>query len=284
MKGSDWARLVALSAIWGFSFLFMRVLSPVLGAILTADLRLLLAGAALVGWFSLTGVSLEWRRYGRHYLVIGLVGAAVPFLCFTFSARHIPASYSAILNASSPLFAAVISTLWLGTPFTRRTGLGLALGLAGVALVANVKPANTDDLYYAAVLACLLASLGYGLSGAYIRRHASHVPPRLIAAGNQLLAGLLIVPLLPLNPAPGALTPLQMFDLAGLALLCSAVAYVIYYRLIADVGPTRALTVTFLVPMFGMLWGWLFLGEAVTLAMLAGCGLVIGGTVAISRP
>jgi drug/metabolite transporter (DMT)-like permease len=283
MRPSDWARLVALSAIWGFSFLFMRVLSPILGAVLTADLRLLLAGVALVGWFLFRGVSLEWRRYGRHYLVIGLVGAAVPFLCFTFSARHIPASYSAILNASSPLFAAMISTLWLGAPFTRRTALGLLLGVGGVALVANVRPEHTDEYYLAAVFACLLASFGYAASGAYIRRHATHVPPGLIAAGNQLVAGLLLVPLLVLNPSPGHLSPFEICELLALAILCSAIAYLIYYRLVADIGPTRALTVTFLVPMFGMLWAWLFLGEAVTATMLAGCALVVAGTYGISR-
>jgi drug/metabolite transporter (DMT)-like permease len=283
MRAADVIRLVALGAIWGLSFLFMRVLAPVLGAVLTADLRLLIAGLALVAWFGLTGVPLEWRRHGKHYLVIGAVGAAMPFLCFTFAARHIPASYSAILNASSPLFGALFSTLWLGIPFTRRIALGLALGLAGVALVANVRPAATDDYYYAAVGACVLASIGYGLSATYIRRCALHVSPRAIAAGNQLVAGLLLLPLLPFSPAPRALSALEIFDLLALALLCSAVAYVVYYRLIAEVGAARTLTVTFLVPMFGMLWGALFLHEAVTAPMLAGCALVIAGTYGINR-
>jgi drug/metabolite transporter (DMT)-like permease len=283
MRAVDLTRLLVLSAIWGFSFLFMRVLAPVLGSILTADLRLLIAGGALTAWFALRREPLHWREHTRHYFVIGLVGAAIPFLCFTFAAKHIPAAYSAILNASSPLFAAIIATFWVGSPFTKRTAAGLALGLLGVALVANVKPAFTDEYYYAAILACLLASIGYAVSGVYIRKYATHVPSRNIAAGNQLVAGLLIVPLLPLNPRPGPLSPLLAFDLLGLALLCSAVAYVIYYRLVADIGPTRALTVTFLVPMFGMLWAWLFLGEAVTITMLAGCALVIGGTVLLRK-
>lgn len=177
----------------------------------------------------------------------------------------------------------MISALWAGTRFTARTAAGLALGIGGVALVAQGKLQVTDSYYAASIGACLLASIGYAVSGVYVRKYASHVPPRLIAAGNQLIAGIFILPLLPWNSVNGPITPLVAGDMLGLAILCSAIAYLIYYRLVADVGPTRALTVTFLVPAFGMLWAWLFLGEAVTIPMLAGCALVVAGTWGISR-
>jgi drug/metabolite transporter (DMT)-like permease len=177
----------------------------------------------------------------------------------------------------------MISAVWIGTPFTRRAALGLLFGISGVALVANVRPALADGYYWLAIFAGLLASVGYGLSGTYVRKHASHIPPASIAAGNQMIAGLLILPMLFWNPAPHRLSPLLVFDLLALALVCSAIAYVIYYRLLADIGPTKALTVTFVVPMFGMLWGCIFLGEAITLTMLSGCTLIIAGTVVLHQ-
>lgn len=283
MKPADIVRLVVLAAIWGGSFIFMRTLAPVLGPVLTATSRVTIAGVALVAYFRVTGFDAEVRRQWRHYLVIGVLNSAVPFLLFSFAAVHIPASYSAILNTATPLFAALLSALWLDERLTVVRVCGLAAGVAGVALVTGAGPVAADETFAMAVAACLVAALCYALSGMYIKLRAGTVKPMAIAGWSQVFAGAVLLPLVPFAPRSGAITPAVVGNVLGLALVCSAVAYLLYYRLIADVGPTRAMTVTFLLPLFGMLWSVLFLAEQITWPMLAGCALIVGGTVFVVR-
>jgi drug/metabolite transporter (DMT)-like permease len=281
MNTKDLLRLLTLAALWGGSFIFMRVVAPVLGPLITADLRVLIAGIVLVGYFRLIGFDPEWRRFWRHYLVIGVVNSALPFCLYAYAAQYLPASYSVILNSSAPLFGAIFGALWLGEKVTTQKGIGLLLGASGVCLIARVKPAQGGANFAFAVVACLLAAACYGLAGIYIKKFASQVKPMAIAGASQLLAGLVLIPFAPLAPASGPTSLFIVLNVLGLAIFCSAIAYLLYYRLIAEVGPTKALTVTFLMPLFGMLWGSLLLGETVTLAMIAGCLLVLLGTVLV---
>jgi drug/metabolite transporter (DMT)-like permease len=283
VNAADYARLAALAAIWGASFLFMRVAAPVLGPAVTADARVLLAGIALALWFRATGFDPQWRRHWRGYAAVGVVNSGVPFFCYAFAAMHIPASLSAILNSTAPMFGAAAGALWLGERITARKALGLAAGIAGVALVSQPGGLAAGGLFGWAVAACLVACLCYGLAGVLIRRLAPEAPPRGMAAGSQLAAGIFLLPVVPLWPplaAPGALV---LANVLALALLSSAVAYVIYFRLIASVGATRALTVTFLIPLFGVFWGWLFLGETLPASALAGGALILAGTALVTR-
>ena len=284
MRLGDVIRLVILAAIWGGSFIFMRIIAPVLGPVLTADARVLIAGAVLLAWFRLTRYAVDWAAHWRHYVIIGAVNSAVPFCLYSFAARHIPAAYSAILNSTAPLFGAVFSALWLGDRLTLRKLAGLLLGAAGVALVAGASATDRLDEWFGwAVAACLAAAICYALAGVYMKRHGSGLKPPAVAGASQWAAGLLLLPILPLAPPSGPVTPFIAANVLGLALLCSAVAYLLYFRLIADVGPTRALTVTFLMPMFGMAWGALFLGESLTWGMAAGCALIVAGTALVLR-
>ena len=284
MRAGDYLRLVSLAAIWGGSFIFMRVLAPVLGPIVTADARILIAGSVLSIWFAVTGVALNWRREWKQYLVIGTISSALPFIFFAYAAAHIPAGFSAIYNSTAPLFGAVCGAIWLGERFTLNRGLGLLAGLAGVALVSRASNSATDAQFVPATIACLAAAACYALGGVYLKRRASHLKPGMVAAGSQLAGGLLLLPLTPLVPPTGEISGVILANGLALALLCSGVAYLIYYRLIADIGPTRALSVTFLIPVFGLLWAMLFLGEQLTGGMLAGCGLVLVGTYLVTRP
>jgi drug/metabolite transporter (DMT)-like permease len=281
MRPSDYARLFALAAIWGGSFIFMRVLAPALGAFATADLRVLIGGLVLALYARLIGLNANWREHWRHYVVIGLLYSGVPFILFAFAALHLPASYSAIINSLTPLFAAVFAAWWLSERLTGGKVAGLVLGIAGVALVAWRGGAPHDPMMPWAVLACVGATICYGLAGAYTKKYASHVRSLAIATFSQLASGLVLLPLAIARPPTGPYNVTIALNLLGLAVLCSAVAFVLFYRLIADVGPTRAMTVTFLVPGFGMLWGVLFLGEHVSLTMLAGFALIIAGTLAV---
>lgn len=284
MRRSDVARLVALAAIWGASFIFIRVLAPALGPILTAATRVLLGGAVLVAYCRVIGFDAELRRYWRQYLVIGFFNSTIPFVLYAVAALHIPASYSVILNSTTPLFTAMLAVPFLSERLTWGKIAGLVGGAAGVALVSKAGPVNADAWFAVSVAACLGATLCYAGSSIYMKKHAAGAKPLAIAGWSQVFAGLVLVPVLPFAPPPGPLTPLVAANVAGLAILCSSIAYVLYYRLIADVGPTRALTVAFLMPVFGMLWGALILGETITLPMIAGCALIVGGTAAVLRP
>ncbi len=283
MRQVDVARLVALAAIWGASFIFIRVLAPVLGPVLTVTTRVLIAGVVLVGYCRLTGVDDGLSRHWRQYLVIGLTNSTLPFMLFAFAALHLPASYSVILNSTTPLFTALLAIPLLGERLTSAKIAGLAGGAAGVALVSRAGPVVPDLWFGAAVAACLGAAICYAASSIYMKKHASHAPPLAIAGWGQVFAGLALVPLVPFAPPTGAITPVIVANMLGLALICSSIAYALYFRLIADIGPTRALTVAFLMPAFGMVWGALFLDEAITLPMIAGCALIIGGTGAVLR-
>ena len=282
MRSADVARLVALAAIWGASFIFLRVLAPVLGPVITAALRVLIAGAALVAWTRLSGFDAKLRRYWRAYVVIGVVNSSLPFVLYAFAALYIPASYSVILNSVAPLFAALLAALVLAEPFTSRKLAGLACGALGVTLVSGAGPVAGGDHFVAAVVACLAAALCYAVSGIYIKRRAASAPPVGIAAWSQVFAGVALLPLVPFAPLRGSIDIVIVANMLALALVCSALAYLLYFRLIADVGPTRALTVTFLMPLFGMLWGALFLRESITIAMLAGCALIVGGVALVA--
>jgi len=284
VRRSDIARLVALAAIWGGSFIFIRVLAPALGPILTAATRVLIAGTVLVAYCRVIGFDAGLARYWRQYLVIGVVNSTLPFVLYAFAALHIPASYSVILNSTTPLFTALLSVPLLGERLTRAKMAGLVAGAAGVALVSRAGPVVPDRWFGAAVAACLAATICYAASSIYMKKHAAGAKPLAIAGWSQVFAGLVLLPLVPFVPPPGAITPLVVANVLGLALVCSSIAYVLYYRLIADVGPTRALTVAFLMPAFGMLWGALFLDETITLPMIAGCVLIVGGTGAVLRP
>ena len=281
MRRADTARLVLLAAIWGASFLFMRIAAPALGPALTAELRTLIAGVALAVYFAATGFDPEYRRWRRQYVIVGIVSSAVPFLLWAYAALSVTAGLLSVLNATSPMFGAVCSAVLLRERLTARRVVGLLIGVAGVVLV--TQPASQPNLHYPAIAAALVAAFCYGLIATYIKRWASDVPSRGMAAGSQLAAGILLIPFIPLWPPAAAPTPGVVASILALGLVCSALAYLLYFRLIADIGATGALTVTYLIPVFGVLWGALFLGETVSLSMLAGAALVVLGTVFVLR-
>lgn len=283
MRPTDLTRLILLAAIWSSSFIFMRVLSPVLGAATVAGLRLLIAGSAMLFYFWITRFDCKWRPHWRHYVVIGLVNSSIPFFLYAFAALHIPASYSVIFNSTSPLFGAIFSAFWLSDRMTARRMIGLIIGAVGVALVSKVGAAQMDAMFFWAVAACLVAPMCYGLSGVYVKKFAAHIEPMAIAGASQMLAGLALIPAIVAMPPSGAITAAVVLNLLALALLSGAIGYLLYYRLLADVGATRALTVTFLMPAFGMLWGVIFLREAITPAMVGGAVMIVGGTNLIAR-
>ena len=283
MRPADAARLAALAAIWGASFIFIRVAVVPLGPVATAGIRVALAAVTLAAWLAFAGIPLGWRSHWRLYLAVGTLNSAAPFALWAFSALHIPASYLVVLNATSPLFGAVVSALWLRERITSRAALGLAAGVAGVALLVGLGPVRPTPAVLWAIAAGALAALLYAVAAAYMRRRSAGADAAAIATGSQLGATIVLAPFVaPLAPVAWP-TAAEWASVVALGVLCTGVAYLLYFRLIADVGPTRALTVTFLIPVFGMFWGALFLGEAITPVMAVGCGLVLAGTALILR-
>ena len=283
MTTADYTRLVLLAAIWGAAFIFLRVAAPVLGPAWTAEIRVLLGGLALLAWFRCTGFDPALRDHARFYLLIGTVNIAFPFVLYSYTAMHAPASLLSIVNATAPIFGLVWSASFGDERITLRKAVGLAFGVAGVTLIAKPSAGAPDSQSIWAVAAALSACCFYGLTGVLIRRFSAGASPRGMAAGNQLAAALVLLPLLPLLPPLAAPSALVVANLLALALLASGVAFLLYFRLIADIGATRALTVTYLIPLFGIFWGWLFLGEALPASALAGGALILGGTILVTR-
>jgi drug/metabolite transporter (DMT)-like permease len=280
MKQRDLSELILLAAIWGASFLFMRLGAAAFGPVSLAAVRVLGATLFLVPVLAARG---EWpalRRHWRPIFLVGLTNSAIPFLCFSYAALAISAGLSSIFNATTPLWGALFAWLWLKDSLNRWRVLGLALGFAGVLGLAwdraSFKPGA--DATGWAVLACLGATLLYGWSANFTKKRLGGVPPMALATGSQLSSALaLALPGLWWHPAQ--VPPAGAWGAAlGLAVLCTGVAYVLYFRLIARIGPANAMSVTFLVPAFAVLWGALFLHETVSLAMALGCAVILLGT------
>jgi drug/metabolite transporter (DMT)-like permease len=279
MATVDLLLLLVLSAIWGSSFICIRYLAPIIGPMATADVRMLLAGVALVLFFLLTRFKPEWRKNAKHFLVIGVLNSAIPFVLYSVAALVLPAAVEAIFNSMSPMFGAIFAALWMNEKLTARKIAGLLLGVAGVVIMSSLGGLSVDVRTALAVAACVLAPMCYGLAGVYIRTRASQVKPMAVAGGSQLLGGLALLPFVAVFPPAASVIDARVaLIVVSFALLCSAVAYIIYYKLIADIGPTKALTVTFLIPVFAMLWGLLFLNETVTWSMILGAAIILLGT------
>ena len=275
-------RLFTLAAIWGGSFLFMRIGAPVFGTGLLAELRVGIAALFLWGVCGWLGRRLNLRRHWRFYLVIGLLNSALPFLLFAYAAQTLSASLMAILNSSSPIFGAIVAAIWLRQPVNRAAAVGLALGFAGVATLAWDGIALNGDGGWPALAASLGAALSYSIASSYTKRVQADVDPTDVAHGSMWAAALLVSPFALLIPVPQIPISVDWLAAIVLGVLCTGVAYLLYFRLIKDVGPVRALSVTFLIPVFGVALGVVFLDETVGWKTLAGGALVLLGTALVN--
>ena len=279
-----YTELILLAAIWGGSFILTRVLAPNIGALVTAEFRLLLGGLGLGVWFVIVNFDAEWQRYWKRYLALGLLNTAAPFSLFSYAALTLPGSYLAILNSLSPLWGAVFAALILGDALTPRKTGGLLLGVIGVALITRGGPVPINQSTLLAITACVGATICYGLAGVYIKVKLQQAKPAAIAGGSQLLAGALCAPALLTGPASAVYSGSVLLCIAVIGLACGSLAYLMYYRLVTLAGPVKALSVTLLIPVFGMLWGGLFLAETITAGMLGGCALVLSGIALLFMP
>ncbi len=271
MKPRDLATLLLLAAIWGASFLFIRVAAPVLGPVALMEARVLLASVALVVYALALRRFPELRPRWRAYLILGAINAAAPFTLIATAELTLTASLAAILNATTPLFAAIVAAVWLRERLTGRRALGLVLGLAGVAVLVGWSPLPLNGSVILAVVTSLAAALFYALGGVY----SSRASPLALAVGQQLGATAVLLPFVAVRPPVSAPSGAVVLTVLALALLPTAFGYILYFRLIANVGPTKTLTVTFLVPVFGLLWSAIFLRESVGAGTLVGLAIIL---------
>jgi len=278
MRASDIFSLILLAALWGASFLFMRVAVPEFGAVPLIMVRVSLAALFLLPIVYWRGRQQVMRQKALPIAIVGIFNSAIPFSLIAFSTLYLTAGFASILNAATPMCAAVIAYLWLRQKLTRAAVLGLVIGLVGVTLLVWEKIGFSDGHTVLAILAGLLAAFCYGIAANYSKKHLAGQSTIAIAAGSQIAAAVFLLPL--------AIYwwPSETPSLAGwinvlvLAIACTGFAYILYFRLIETAGAANATTVTFLMPVFGMLWGGLFLDEVVALETLIACSVILLGT------
>jgi drug/metabolite transporter (DMT)-like permease len=282
MNLRDIGLLFLLAALWGGSFLFIRVAAPVLNPAPLVEIRVVLAGVFLLIYARLSNQKFSPRASWRHFLILGALNAAIPFTLVAFATLTITASLAAILNAATPLFTALISAVWLRESLTKKKLIGLIGGIFGVSLVVGFDPVAYSPAAILAIAAALLAPLSYALGGVYSKSVSSGEPPLALAIGQQLAAGLLLFPFAAatIPSSPPSIT--IILAVLALALLSTAVGYLIFYQLIARIGATNTLSVTLLVPIFGTIWGAVILGEPVTLVQISGLFLILASLVLIT--
>lgn len=278
MQRRDAIDLVLLAALWGASFLFTRIAAPAFGPLALAEARVAIAAAILVPLLAWRADLTELRKHAPRFLLLGAVNTAIPFSLFAYAALSITAGLASILNATAPLFTALVAWLWLRERLTLLQWLGMAIGMAGVAWLSASKAQFTLDGSTLAIGAGVLASVSYAVSASVVKRYFTGVRPLAVAAGSQSAAAILLLPFAVASWPAGALRAADWGSAIALGVLCTGLAYILYFRLIARVGPATAMTVTFLIPAFAMLWGGLILGEAVTGTMLGGCAVILAGT------
>jgi drug/metabolite transporter (DMT)-like permease len=282
MKQRDLVELFALGALWGGSFLFMRLGAADFGPLALVFIRVAGAALMLMPVLLARGEGPALRRHWRAIAAVGVVNSVLPFVLFSVAALALTAALMSVFNATASIWGALVAWLWLGERLTPSRVLGLLIGMAGVIGLAwgkaDFKPGALGISPALGIAACVVATVFYGIGANLSRRYLVGVPPMAVAAGSQLVAaGVLLLPALWAWPAhtPG---PAAWLNALALAVLCTGLAYVLYFRLIARAGASNAMAVTFLIPGYAMLWGWLVLAEQPTLTMLVGCAVILLGT------
>ena len=282
MTRRDGTELVLLGALWGAAFLFMRLGAVDFGPLALVFIRVSGASLMLLPLLAWQGEMAALRQHWKPIALVGIINSALPFALFMLAALVLGAGLMGVFNATAPIWGALVAWLWLGERPTASRGLGLAIGIVGVVGLAwgkaDFKPGEHGISPALGIAACLAASVLYGVAANYSRKRLAGVAPMAVAAGSQLSAA--AVMLVPAWVAWPAVNPsaTAWAAAATLALVCTGLAYVLYFRLIAHAGAANAISVTFLIPGFAMLWAWLFTNEQPTITMLIGCAVILLGT------
>ncbi|WDE03112.1 DMT family transporter [Thalassomonas viridans] len=287
VQGTQGLELVLLAAIWGASFMFMRIGSPEFGPVLFMAMRTLIASLLLLPLLYLYRQQTALKGQWPKLFFVGSLNTALPFVLFGYATLTLSAGLTSILNTTTPMFGVLVAYLWFKDKLSLSAVAGIILGCLGVYLLMYDKIAVTrgpeeSGSILLPVLAVMAAAMCYAISANFTKRYLSHIKPLAQATGSQLAATVLLAPVSLFFLPESVPSPMAITSVVLLGTVCTGIAYIIFFRLIAALGPANAMSVTYLIPVFGVFWGAMFLNEAVTLSMLAGGGCILTGVALIT--
>ena len=276
MGGRDVLSILILGAIWGGSFIFMRVAAPEFGVFALVEVRTVLATLVMLPFLIALG---GWRDIRTHWwkiAFIGLINTAVPFVLFNYSSLYLEAGINAIINATAPMFGALVAVLWLGDRLKVSSVFGLFVGFLGV-VVLSAHKVGQGEVSIIPILTACMATTCYGIAACAMKKWLAGVRPLVVATGSQIFASIALLPF-SLATLPAVMpSGIAWINAIALAVGGTGIAYILYFQLIASVGPAKAITVGYLVPLFGIIWGILFLSETLSLQTMTGGVLILCG-------
>lgn len=278
MRTKDLLELILLAAVWGASFLFLRLASPEFGPVAVAAVRVAVAVLVLLPLLLWRGMAAEMRGRALPLLVVGAFNSAVPFCLFAYALLSMTGGFASILNATAPLWSGLVAFLWLGERLSMSRVAGLLIGFGGVVVLVWGKGAPQVAGTPAAMAVILFSTLLYAIAANFTKRYLSGVSSLALTAGSQVAATALLLPIAVWQWPQHTVSVGAWSAAIALGVICTGLAYLMYFRLIARIGPARAIAVTFLIPVFGMLWGSVFLAEPITVSMIVGGVVILFGT------
>lgn len=278
---ASFLRLITLAAIWGGSFLFMRIASNPLGPAVLIEARVVFAAITLLLVSIYLKKTLSFSSNAKHYFILGCFNTALPFLCFAYAAQTLNASSLSILNSTAPIWGAIIGAIWTKTALTKKVVLGLCIGIVGVSILVGWDAANIGSEAIVPIFAAIMAAFSYGIASNYAK-NAPKIDSFSNAHGSMWASVLLVLPFVPFIPMREDPTVDIAIAVILLGVVCTGLAYLLYFRLIADLGASSALSVTFLIPVFGIFWGHVFLGEDIGVNTIVGSVMVVTGTMFVT--
>lgn len=282
MQAAVFTQLLLMAALWGGSYLFLRISVPDFGPIPLIAIRVAIAALLFVPFLvGGRGWQREFRQHAGSLFVLGLINAAIPFPLFAYATLHLSAGFAAVINATAPLFATLLAWAWLRDRPGAGAVAGLLIGVAGVVVLVGGVPPGAGNAP-AAIAAALGASLSYGLSANFVKRRLSGVSAWVTTTGSFGFAALTLAPLAWLTWPEAAPSARAWLAVLALAVACTSLPNIFYFRLILSAGPARAMSVAYLIPVFGILWGVLALGERVTPNMVLGGLVILLGTALVT--
>ncbi len=274
--------LILLGAIWGSSFMFMKILAPVFGPVLTASFRLLIGASVLALYFKFKGVKLEIFKNMKLFLFLGPLSLGIPYFLFSVAALYVPSGVSAILNTTAPMFTAILTFFILNEKMKVYNVFGLMVATGGVVMVTSSTITGLNSGAVLGVICVLAASMLYAISGVIIKTKTGHIDSNSLALGNQLSAGLMLLPFVIFYPITGIVDSTAILTLLTFGVFGSGIAMVIYFYLMKQVGPVKTLTVTYLFPFFGLFFGYVFLNEKLSAGFFYGGALILVGIILVN--
>lgn len=282
MKAKDLLDLVLLAAVWGASFLFMRMGAPDFGPVALVQLRMLIAALFLLPilhlQFGISELGPDWQKL----TVLGFLNSAIPFLLLTYATLYVTAGFSSVINATAPLWGALIAWLWLAEKLKPTGVVGVLLGFVGVAVLAGDKDSLAVPGSTLAVAAAVGGAFFYGIGANYARRYTKHLNSLSIATGSMLYPAALLAPFAIWFWPETSPSTTAWVAVIAMGIASTGFAYILYFRLIANVGPAKAITVAYLIPVFAVVWGALVINERITVLMIVGCVIIFAGTALVT--